>query len=304
MKAIRPHKLFKGQVAKMWLPEQLARREELSAAEKLVWARLARYEGENGEARPKLQTLSASLGISYDTAQRAVKALERHGLIRVTHRYRRPSLIEFLDHPWLRGKDRQSADPAVPQIADVVEPQIADLPVPQIADEDADVDPQVADAVDQQSADAVVPQIADGVTPQNADAEGSHLEGSHLEGSQRSPEEDLWIELEACRIARCVEVGLEPGASERRSAKGIKTILGRAVRHLGLVDRETAAGVITKWDQLGDLYETVFLAGDFGKDGDPPWPIELFCSNRVLDNAKRKADKLAAAPQKPTSEAA
>lgn len=103
-KAIRPYDHFAGQKEKQWLPEQLASRPEVSPVEKLVWSRLARYQGPTGEARPKLETLAEELGIAWSVAQRAVAGLAEKKLIKVHLRrgQHRPSLIEFLDHPWVR----------------------------------------------------------------------------------------------------------------------------------------------------------------------------------------------------------
>lgn len=301
---IRPHVLFQGQLGKMWIPEQLASRRELTWNEKAVWARLARYEGKTGEARPKLETLAEELGISWDTAQRAVQALERHGLIRVTRRNfsRRPSLVEFLDHPWLRGALPQDAvappDPTPPQSA-VAQPEA--LPQPAVT----------ATA----NSGLARPQSAVSPLPQSAVAEGSQVkdlsEGSQVKGApgshkpdpkQFSAEQELWLELEACRIARCEELKIAPGKSKRPHPKVINAMFTKAAEHLGLVDRETKHGPLSRWDQLGDIFEEGYLQGEYGRDKKPPYPIELFCSHGVLDKARALHAKRAA--ESPTSEAA
>lgn len=293
---IRPHKLFKAQLEKIWVPEQIARRRELSWNEKAVWARLARYEGGKGEARPKLETLAEELGISWDTAQRAVMALERVGLIRVTRRNhsRRPSLVEFLDHPWLREALPQIAvtdpDPTPPQIAVTqsasTRPQSAVTALPQVA--------VTATA----NSGHTPPQSAVSPLPQSAVAEGSQVkdlsEGSQLKSPRaRSAEQDLAIELEACRVHRCTELGIPPGKPRKLDPERLNTMLLRAVEQLGFVDRVSAHGPLTRWDQLGDLYE-FFLRGKRGQDKAPPYPLEYFCSSGVLDETKRKYDEAAA----------
>jgi hypothetical protein len=128
------------------------------------------------------------------------------------------------------------------------------------------------------------------------------LPGSDLSPDPAEPESDpdgehrkvsaqggLWLEMEACRIERCKELDLAPGKSKRPEPAAINAILLRAVEHLGFVDRVTPHGSLTRWDQLGELYE-FFLSGDFGRDGTPPYPIELFCSNGVLDTTRRKME--------------
>lgn len=304
---IRPHKRFKAQIGKMWIPEQLARRTELTWNEKAVWARLARYQGKGGEARPKLETLAAELGISWDTAQRAVRALEAHKLIRVTRRNhsRRPSLVEFLQHHWLdeAGPDEDEGEaPTPPQFAVTTLPQTAVTSEPQ---------PTVNATA---NGGVARPQTAVGVTansslarPQTAVAEGSQSkdlnEGSHVKAASRTPsaEQELLIELEACRVERCRQLGIDPGKPKKLSPERVNTMLLRAVEQLGFVDRITAHGPLTRWDQLGDVYE-FFLAGEYGVDKDPPYPIELFCSSGVLETTKRKYDAAQAAPPK-TAEA-
>lgn len=103
---IRPYLRFKGASGKVWLPEQLLWRTEISAQAKLVYARLARYEGRTGSARPKLDTLAKQLGLSWSTTQRAIKELEAADLIKVKIRrgQHRPNVYMFLDHPWLHEK--------------------------------------------------------------------------------------------------------------------------------------------------------------------------------------------------------
>lgn len=88
---------------KVWVPETLLWRTELSANAKLVYARLARYEGRSGEARPKLRTLARTVGLSRGATQRALKELEDLKLVssHLRRGQHRPSLFKFLDHPWL-----------------------------------------------------------------------------------------------------------------------------------------------------------------------------------------------------------
>lgn len=133
------------------LPERIEGASELSCTEKRVLLRLGRYEGTRGDARPKLETLAESLGISRSSAQRAVVALERQGLITVTRRNhgRLPSVVVFLDHPWLHEgpttepieippeaqadpppRAPKPSRPAKPKRAKPAQPELPGVPVP------------------------------------------------------------------------------------------------------------------------------------------------------------------------------
>ncbi len=103
--------------------------------------------------------------------------------------------------------------------------------------------------------------------------------------------------MELLRAHRCSEVGVAPGQNNKLKPARINDLLLKAVEHCGFVDKITGAGPLTRWMQLDDLHE-LYLHRDFGREKDPPWPIELFCSPRVLDvlmKARTEADQKAAA---------
>lgn len=75
-----PYKLFVGAFIPnciMCLPITL-----MSSTEKLVWARLAQYAGENGKCYPKHETLSEEVGLSISVIQTALRNLDKNGFIK------------------------------------------------------------------------------------------------------------------------------------------------------------------------------------------------------------------------------
>lgn len=113
---IRPFDRF-SKARKAWLPEELMRRPEISSNAKLVYARLARFEGRNSAAYPKLNTLAEELGLSWSTVQRAVTELVEAKLLRIKVRrgQHRPNKFEFLDHPWFDEKKPPAKAAAEPE---------------------------------------------------------------------------------------------------------------------------------------------------------------------------------------------
>lgn len=97
-----PRYLFNG----VFVPDGLVRYRGLSPTAKFLWARLARYAGEDGRVYPAVPTLAAELGLSDRQVQRGLAALERGGFIRRHLRktargdYTSTS-YEFLLHPVL-----------------------------------------------------------------------------------------------------------------------------------------------------------------------------------------------------------
>jgi len=73
-----PTHLFSG----VFVPDVLLRYRGLSPTEKFIWARLARYGGDNGFAFPSVPTLAGELGLSDRQVQRGLAALERERFIR------------------------------------------------------------------------------------------------------------------------------------------------------------------------------------------------------------------------------
>ena len=83
------------------VPEWLERRWELKALTKLVYARLTRYAGRDGDAFPSMEKLGDDLGMAPETVRTHVRALREHGLIAVEQRgLGRSNRYYFLTHPW------------------------------------------------------------------------------------------------------------------------------------------------------------------------------------------------------------
>lgn len=129
-KVVRFFEAYKGR-----LPDRIDQvpEPELSSIAKRVLVRLGRFEGRRGEARPRLETLAECLGISRESAKRAVGALRDAGLIHVTARHHegRPSLYEFLDHPWLHEAptiEAEDADDELPPAPRPSKPKRAPKP--------------------------------------------------------------------------------------------------------------------------------------------------------------------------------
>ncbi len=134
---IRPWRKFISALVPNWL----LRRTEVSQGAKLAYARLAQYEGRDGECYPKQTTLAAELGICERTAHRYVRELIRFKLIESD----RPGLgasnsYYFLDHPWMRegqpealasaGQDQQ--DSSAPDQTDSSRLERQEMPAPTI----------------------------------------------------------------------------------------------------------------------------------------------------------------------------
>jgi DNA-binding transcriptional ArsR family regulator len=74
----RPYKKFTG----LFVPEGLARCTSISPGAKLVYGRLVRYSGQNGECHPALGTLAAEVGLKKRQVQNHLNRLEEAKLIR------------------------------------------------------------------------------------------------------------------------------------------------------------------------------------------------------------------------------
>ncbi len=128
---IRPYKLFVGAFVPNWLLE----RTEISAGAKLCFARLAQYEGAEGEARPGQQTLARELGVGERMVRNYIQELERAGLIEVEQvGLNKVNRYKFLEHAWMgfgdepaegiSGQDRKDA--SGPDRNDVAGPERKD----------------------------------------------------------------------------------------------------------------------------------------------------------------------------------
>lgn len=75
-----PFRLFVGS----FLPEWLMQLEELNSSDKLVWAKLAQYAGENGKCFPKQDSIAKACGMSLRTVVKSIGKLEELKYIKIT----------------------------------------------------------------------------------------------------------------------------------------------------------------------------------------------------------------------------
>jgi hypothetical protein len=100
-----PWRVFVGS----FIPNAILRCRELSSTSKLVFGRLCQYAGENGQSYPTYRTLGHEVGIDRRQAIRAVKELEKFGLIQPCGRFRldggsTSNIYIFLWHRILAGE--------------------------------------------------------------------------------------------------------------------------------------------------------------------------------------------------------
>ena len=89
-----PYKMFTGSL----VPNAIMRRKDLTSTQKLLWARLSQYSGNNGQVYPALETLARELGISKSQVRRDLRIMEDKGLIKRELRIGRSSKYHFLWH--------------------------------------------------------------------------------------------------------------------------------------------------------------------------------------------------------------
>lgn len=79
---INPYKMFVGS----FIPNWILRCKELTASDKLVYARLSQYAGKNGECYPKQETIAEECGMGERTVVTSIKSLVEHGFLEVERR--------------------------------------------------------------------------------------------------------------------------------------------------------------------------------------------------------------------------
>jgi hypothetical protein len=78
-----PYKLFNG----LFIPEAVARYRGLSAGAKIIYGRLYRYAGENGDAHPSIETLGAEVGLGETQARQYLRELTRGAFVECEHQH-------------------------------------------------------------------------------------------------------------------------------------------------------------------------------------------------------------------------
>jgi len=108
-----PYKLFTGLI----VPEALAKCPWISPAAKLIYGRLARYAGQDGNCHPAVATLAAEVGLKRRQVQTHLKALEKANLIkRIARRSKDQQLSNgyvFVWHPLFAPRVINPAPPGV-----------------------------------------------------------------------------------------------------------------------------------------------------------------------------------------------
>ncbi len=101
-KPFNPYGLFNG----IFIPEALVRARGISSGAKIIYGRLARYAGENGDCYPSVPTLANETGTSERQTQRYLAELEKKQLIRrnarVSEAGQTSNVFAFLWHPIFR----------------------------------------------------------------------------------------------------------------------------------------------------------------------------------------------------------
>ena len=94
-----PYGMFNG----IWIPESLLKCSAISASGKLLYGRLARFAGENGECFPSVKKLAFELAMTDRQVQRLIGELCSAGFLRKDAQYRTngsktSNAYEFLYH--------------------------------------------------------------------------------------------------------------------------------------------------------------------------------------------------------------
>ena len=79
---INPYKMFIGS----FIPNWILKLDELSACDKIVYARLSQYAGKDGECFPKQETIAEECGMSISTVNTSIKNLVEIGLLECVKR--------------------------------------------------------------------------------------------------------------------------------------------------------------------------------------------------------------------------
>lgn len=109
---VNPWRLWTG----AFVPEWLMRQHKPSPGAKLAYARLCRFAGKEGTARPFLDDLADELGVDARTARRYTKELATLNLVEIEQRgLGLANLYRFPEHEWM-GLD--SPDTSVPSRTD------------------------------------------------------------------------------------------------------------------------------------------------------------------------------------------
>jgi Helix-turn-helix domain len=167
-----PYKKFTG----LLIPEALARSTLVSPGAKLVYGRLARYAGQNGNAHPAVPSLAAEVGLKKRQVQNHLAALEKAKLIRRIPRSsasrQTNNAYVFLWHEMFEDRVHETApggvqDPAGGGVQDVAHEE-SPIEESHFEEKDLDLDclPRIAKTGDsrQESSCSQYPRLRDELT--------------------------------------------------------------------------------------------------------------------------------------------
>lgn len=99
-----PYRMFTG----IFIPEAVCRYRSISAIEKLIYGRLMRYAGENGDAYPAVPTLADEIGLGDTQCRIHIDALVDDGFIKIERRPGKSDVYSFLWHKCYDGEIGES----------------------------------------------------------------------------------------------------------------------------------------------------------------------------------------------------
>ncbi len=94
-----PYRMFTG----IFIPEGVCRYKGIGGPQKLIYGRLLRYAGENGEAYPSIPTLAEEVGLCERQCRTHIETLEEHGFLNIEKREGRTDVYKFLFHECYDG---------------------------------------------------------------------------------------------------------------------------------------------------------------------------------------------------------
>jgi hypothetical protein len=235
-----PYKLFTG----LFVPECLARYRELSCGAKLVYGRLARYAGENGECWPAMETVGSELGMGRTQARTYVHELRDERFIAIEERPGTSDRFKFLWHEAFAGEVgetrkrpplRKTGGPPVRKTGGVPLRKTGGLPLRKTGAEES----QLKESHPQES------QVKRNQIPSSAEAKVKNLSPNHFPdddeqtgraGAFSSP----WDEIRAAY--RSANNGIDVSAHDERWLKEWCELRGVEIETLAELLRQNPLG--------------------------------------------------------------
>ena len=201
-----PYRLFNG----MFLPNLIARTRLLSPTDKLVWARLCQFAGENGICFPSFRRIAYEVGISRSGAIKSVNSLvdkgflEKHVPDNVSLGNQKTNQYFFLWHPVLNEAFEAPSTQSVPGVSSLDAPS-------------SQSEPALVEKVDQPSSQSEPKEIhkenhkkTTTTTNYSSEASPPEAEKSGGGGFSLSDFESRYIELKVKRTVAEGEIKKSP----------------------------------------------------------------------------------------------